>query len=259
MDPAGIPSGDDAKTDGDIVFYSRDGGKVTVSKERWRESLPEYFEEVSGKPDEIYKLIVLSLQDGLCAECLGPVKNLFEIDPDRERAANILGVVFLENGMLDDAEAVLKAYLDREGPSGVVMTNLAKVYEAKGEERKAYRTLWNALLADPNQDNALAWWYSIHSGEREKERLDDSLVRLAEIPGSWRPVAYLAVRSFEEGEVSNALLIMEKVLEMAKDEPDALKIVSGELAQRGYVREALNMVYPVYDEKSMAMRLVSTL
>jgi len=96
------------------------------------------------------------------------VKNLFEIDPDRERAANILGVVFLENGMLDDAEAVLKAYLDREGPSGVVMTNLAKVYEAKGEERKAYRTLWNALLADPNQDNALAWWYSIHSGEREK-------------------------------------------------------------------------------------------
>jgi len=48
MDPAGIPSGDDAKTDGDIVFYSRDGGKVTVSKERWRESLPEYFEEVSG-------------------------------------------------------------------------------------------------------------------------------------------------------------------------------------------------------------------
>jgi len=27
---------DDAKTDGDIVFYSRDGGKVTVSKERWR-------------------------------------------------------------------------------------------------------------------------------------------------------------------------------------------------------------------------------
>lgn len=232
-----------------VELYTKEGVKILVSKTEWKEALPEYFKEVSANPDETYKLIVLSLQDGLYEECLDPARSLIASDLNKERAVNLLGIVLMKNGMLKEAQEVLEEYLQETDPSGAILTNLAKVYEEKGDERKAYKTLWKALLADPNQDNALAWWYSIHLENKETQRLDESLIKLTEIPGSWRPMAYLAVRSFDENETDNAMLILKKVLEKAGENPDALMIVSGELAFRGYVRESLDMVYPVYDAR----------
>ncbi|MFZ2455023.1 MAG: hypothetical protein WAX07_00895 [Candidatus Altiarchaeia archaeon] len=230
-----------------VELYTKEGVRILVSKTEWRTALPEYFKEVSSDPDETYKLIILSLQDGLYAECLEPARMLVSSDPNKERAINLLGIVLLKNGLLKDAEKILEKYLNEIGPSGAILTNLAKIYDQIGDERKAYKTLWKALLADPNQDNALAWWYSIHKESGETTRLDESLIKLTEIPGSWRPMAYLAARSFDENETRNAMLILGKVLENAGENPDVLLIVSGELASRGYVREALDMVCPVYD------------
>ena len=232
-----------------VELYTKEGVKILVSKTEWKAALPEYFKEVSANPDETYKLIVLSLQDGLYEECLAPARALAATDPNKERAVNLLGIVYMKNGLLKEAQEVLDRYLKETGPSGVILTNLAKVYEKKGDERKAYKTLWNALLADPNQDNALAWWYSIHMENKETQRLDESLIKLTEIAGSWRPMAYLAVRSFDENETDNAMLILRKVLEKAGDQGEALLLVSGELAFRGYVRESLDMVYPIYDAR----------
>jgi len=232
-----------------VELYTKEGVKILVSKTEWKAALPEYFKEVSANPDETYKLIVLSLQDGLYDECIAPARALAATDPNKERAVNLLGIVYMKNGLLKEAQEVLDRYLKETGPSGVILTNLAKVYEKKGDERKAYKTLWNALLADPNQDNALAWWYSIHMENKETQRLDESLIKLTEIAGSWRPMAYLAVRSFDENETDNAMLILRKVLEKAGDQGEALMLVSGELASRGYIRESMDMVYPVYDAR----------
>ena len=232
-----------------VELYTKDGVRILISKTEWKQALPDYFKEVSTNPDEAYKLIILSLQDGLNEECLEPARGLVATDPNKERAVNILGIVLMRNGLLKEAQKLLEEYLDEAGPSGPILTNLAKIYEQKGDERKAYKTLWKALLADPNQDNALAWWYSIHAENKETQRLDESLIKLTELPGSWRPMAYLAVRSFEENETDNAILILTKILENAGDNPDALMVVSGELAFRGYVRQALDLVYPVYDAR----------
>jgi tetratricopeptide (TPR) repeat protein len=249
MASSGSPEEKKMHDNENVELYTKEGVKILVSKTEWKGALPEYFKEVSANPDETYKLIVLSLQDGLYEECLDPARMLVSSDPNKERAANILGIVLLKNGLLKEAQEVLEEYLKETGPSGAILTNLAKIYEQKGDERKAYKTLWKALIADPNQDNALAWWYSIHKENKETQRLDESLIKLTEIPGSFRPMAYLAVRSFEENETENAMLILRKVLESAGENPDALMIVSGELAFRGYVREALDMVYPIYDAR----------
>jgi tetratricopeptide (TPR) repeat protein len=232
-----------------VELYTKEGAKILVTKAEWKEVLPDYFKELSCDLDETYKLIVLSLQDGLYGECLAPARALIASDPNKERAVNLLGIVLLKNGLLKEAQELLEQYLNETGPSSAILTNLAKIYEQKGDERKAYKTLWKALLADPNQDNALAWWYSIHMENKETQRLDESLIKLTEIDGSWRPMTYLAARSFDENETDNAMLILKKVLENAGENPDALMIVSGELAFRGYVREALDMVYPAYDAR----------
>jgi tetratricopeptide (TPR) repeat protein len=249
MASSGFPEEKKMHDNENVELYTKEGVRILVSKTEWKKALPDYFKEVSANPDETYKLIVLSLQDSLYAECLEPARMLIANDPNKERAANILGIVLMKNALLKEAQEVLEGYLKEIGPSGVILTNLAKIYEEKGDERKAYKTLWKALLADPNQDNALAWWYSIHMENKEMQRLDESLVKLTEVPGSWRPMAYLAVRSFDENETHNGLLILKKILENAGENPDAVMIVSGELAFRGYVREALEMVYPVYEAR----------
>ncbi len=232
-----------------IGLYTTEGEKIIVSKTQWKEALPKYFEEVESDPDKTYKLIVLSLQDGLFGECLAPARRLVETDPNKERAVNLLGVVLLKNNLLDEAEEALQKYLAEQGQSGVILTNLAKILVEKGDEREGYKTLWKALLADPNQENALSWWYAIHAENKETRRLRDSLKKLAEVPGSWRPLTYLAMMNLDEDKTGNALALFKKVLAIAPEQGDALTVVSGELAHRGYVKEALNIVYPIYDAR----------
>lgn len=230
-----------------ITLYTKEGTKVTVSKDQWKEALPKYFEDVAGDPDKTYKLIVLCLQDGFFEECLAPARSLCGIDPNKERSANLLGVVLLKNKLLGEAEEVLQKYLKEQGQSAVILTNLAKVCVEKGDEREGYKILWKALREDPNQENALAWWYAIHAENKETRRLHDSLKKLADIPGSWRPLTYLAIKELEDNKTGNALALYKKVLTAAPGQGDALAIVSGDLASRGHIRDALNLVYPLYD------------
>ena len=242
------PQTPEKKEKDSIGLYTKEGAKINVSKNQWKEALPKYFEEAEGDPDKTYKLIVLSLQDELFEECLAPARRLVDTDPNKERAVNLLGIVLLKNKLLDEAEEVLQKYL-KEGQSGVILTNYAKVLVEKGGEREGYKTLWKALLADPNQENALAWWYSIHAENKETRRLRDSLKKLAEVPGSWRPLVYLAMMNLDEDKTGNALALFKKVLAIAPEQGDALTVVSGELAHRGHLKEALNLVYPVYDAR----------
>ena len=98
-----------------VELYTKEGVKILVSKTEWKAALPEYFKEVSANPDETYKLIVLSLQDGLYEECLAPARALAATDPNKERAVNLLGIVYMKNGLLKEAQEVLDRYLKETG------------------------------------------------------------------------------------------------------------------------------------------------
>ena len=93
--------------------------------------LPKEFRDAASDPDRLYGALVMALQDGFSPEALQAAQRLFEIDPDRDRAATMLGIAFMKNGKLDEAERVLSAQLAR-AKSGSLMVNLAKVWEVKG-------------------------------------------------------------------------------------------------------------------------------
>ena len=114
----------------------------------------------------------------------------------------------------------------------------------------------------PQPGKRLAWWYAIHRENKETRRLHDSLKKLSEIPGSWRPLTYLAMKELEDNKTGNALALYKKVLAAAPGQGDALAIVSGDLASRGHIRDALNLVYPLYDARrhghSTGINLIQT-
>ena len=230
-----------------VCMYDNQGNEVLITKEEYRKKvLPDSFERSKAIPDELYGTIVLALQDGFFEECLSPARRLVQIDSDKERSATVLGIALMKNSRLDEAQEVLEGYLRQNGDSGVILTNLAKVFAEKGEADKSVQTLWRALTVDPNQDNALDWWGAIHREKEGEEGFYRAIEMVAQVPGSWRPQLWLARRLLEQKKVDSAITVYRKVLESAPEAGDALMMISGDLGNNGYSTQMFDLILPFY-------------
>jgi tetratricopeptide (TPR) repeat protein len=231
-----------------IKLYDSTGREIFIPREEYKQKvLPKKFQDVQNDANQLYSTIVISLQDGFFTECISPAKHLLQIDPDRERATVVLAIAQMRSGELDDAHNLLTSYLHDVGASGIVLTNLAKVYADQGDSTKAEETLWSAIKTDPNQDNALDWWMAIHYERGGVEARSAAIQRVADLPGSWRAQLWLAREALETGKKDEALLMYRSVLSLAQEHGDVLMMISGDLGKKGFAGEALSIVAPVYN------------
>jgi tetratricopeptide (TPR) repeat protein len=230
-----------------IEAYDDQGERVLVERENYqRDILPGFFKSAWNDPDQLYSVIVMSLRDEFLTEILKPAKRLFKIDPDRERASAILGISLMKNNMLSEAEKILNAYLDNN-ESGVIMTNLAKVYSEQGDEKKSLNLLRKSLSVDPNQENALEWYGSIAFEERGRKGSMEAMHEIAEEPGSWRPQLWIARDFLENGDRDKAISIYSRVLKVDNLPPDVFMMISGDLGNHGHVEDIIKMILPLFD------------
>lgn len=224
------------------------GRVIRISPGEWRDKvLPQKLEAAWDAPDALYSLIYMALQDRLAAEALPAAQRLVEIDPLPGRAHSIHGVALAEAGRLDEAEATLRAGIAKVGEKAILLTNLARVFEARGDREQAADTLWRAVQADPNQENALHGWTA---GARARGGLAAylSAVRQAmALPGSWRPQLWLARHHLEQGDVESALMIYDGVQAAGHDSGTALMVMTGDLGQFGHAAQMLERFYVVFD------------
>jgi tetratricopeptide (TPR) repeat protein len=238
-----------------ISLYDSNGNQFQIAKSEYlKKVLPEKFETVKNNADELYNLIILTLQDGFFEECLLPARQLSQIQPDNERSITILGIALMKNKFLDDAQELFENYLKQNSDSDVILTNLAKVFAEKGEEERSIQTLWKSLTINPNQDNAVDWWGAIHSEKKGENGFYEAMEQLAQLPGSWRPQLWLARRLLEQKKINAATTIYQKVLESEPEDENALMMISGDLGNGGYIIQMLDLVLPFYKpEKHGAM------
>jgi tetratricopeptide (TPR) repeat protein len=231
-----------------IRLYDSDGQEYFIERDEYRSRvLPVQLEKAHGDPDQLYNALILALQDGFFAESVSPAEHLLATDSDRERSTTVLGIALTRSGRLAEAERLFRSYLEECEESGVILTNLAKVCADRGDEVAAEETLWRALAADPNQDNALDWWGALHRERDGDDGFAHAMQRVAELPGSWRAKLWLARMELEADRPSRAMALYESVLPVASEFPDALMMISGDLGSNGYRREALDLVGPVFD------------
>jgi len=160
-DPA-PPAVDPAKDPTLIRVFDSYGREMSITREDWKERvLDGAIKKDWDNSDRLSSLIIQSLRDKFFEEMIEPAEHLREIDPDKERSAILLGVVYLNVKRLEDAERVLTDHIRSHAASGSLLTNLAKVYSAQGDENRSLETLWRGLELDPNQDNGLAWYEAI--------------------------------------------------------------------------------------------------
>ncbi|WP_243349520.1 tetratricopeptide repeat protein [Parabacteroides sp. FAFU027] len=237
-------------TEKKITVYDKDGNQYAITQKYWIDNvLPTEFEKVWNKPDDLYSLIVMCLQDEVYDSTILPAQHLFEIDFDKQRAILILGLVYLKNNKLELSEKTFKEAIELFPNDGYLQTNLAKVYAEKGDEKLSYDTLWKALLTDPNQENAIIWIAAIHyekGGNTDRLKILDSL---SMIPGSWRPQLWIARDLLENGKFEEAKTMYKSVLSVASKYSDAMLMISGDLGKNNRVEEVFELVFPLFNIK----------
>jgi tetratricopeptide (TPR) repeat protein len=231
-----------------IIVHDEHGRRYELSRAAYAEKvLAMEFREAANDPHRLYGAIVMALQDEFLHEALDPAQRLFEIDPNHNRAATMLGITFMKNGMLDEAERILSGQLARE-KNGPLMVNLAKVWDALGRTTEARQLLREALSIDPNLDNGLMWHGAIAREEGGQEGYLRALRDVARETGSWRPQLWLARDFLEHGDKDGAVLIYRQVLDGREFPGDALMMITGDMGNYGLAKEMIQLVLPRYDE-----------
>ena len=230
-----------------IRAFDQNGQEVQVPREEWRTNvLPNMVKEVSDTPDQLYVLIVNSLNDGFVDEMAVPAQRLAEIDTIPARGACMWAIVLLAQNHLDQAEQVLETYLKQHGEEGSVLVNLAKVFAAKGEHDRAQATLWRGLELEPNQENGINWFGAIAQEQGGDVAAKAALERIRVLSGSWRAQLFLARAELAQGNLAGAkALYQEALANVAQPVPaDLLMQMSGDLGTGGHLAELLELTAP---------------
>lgn len=237
------------ETEKPILVFDAYGREMRVSRDEWRDKiLPGHLQKHWDSEEDLAATITQAFHDGFFEEMIGPAERLRQIDPNAERSAVLLAIAYLKRERLDDSERVLLEYQDKHGSSGSVLTNLAKVYAARGQEELVLATLWRALEADPNLDNGLGWYEVIHREKGGDEASLEALRRVAALPGSWRACLWLARAALEHRQLEEALLLYREALKQAGNPSpvDLLRQLSGDLGIHGHLPELLALTEPRY-------------
>lgn len=237
-----------------IRAFDQNGQEVQVPREEWRTNvLPGMVKESYENPDQLYMLIVNSLNDGFVEEMIEPAQHLHQTDSIPARGACMWAIVLLQQGRLDEAETVLEDYLKQHGEEGSVLVNLAKVFASRGEHERAEATLWRGLELEPNQENGINWYGAMaQAGSEEKPGGDEAakaaLEKIRVLPGSWRAQMFLARAELAQGNLDAAkTLYNEAIANIAQPLPtDFLMQMSGDLGTTGHPVELLELTVPHY-------------
>jgi tetratricopeptide (TPR) repeat protein len=235
-----------------IRVYDAYGRELFITRQQWRDNvLLGTIEKCWDDADRLAGFIIQSLHDNFVEEMLKPAERLCELQPETERSAVLLAIIYLKSNRLDDSERALQQFIAKHGESGVVLTNFAKVHAERGDDAKTVATLWHALELDPNQDNGLGWYEVLHRDKGGELAGQEALRRVAAIPGSWRAQLWLARADLKAQRLEQAMaLYRESLAHAGKPIPtDLLTQMSGDLGNAGHIAEILQVTEPEFDPK----------
>jgi tetratricopeptide (TPR) repeat protein len=230
-----------------IQVFDKYGRELQVPRDKWRdEILPATLRTHWDEGDALYGDILQALHDGFVDEVAAAVARLRELEPESARSATALAFVEMKQGRLDEAQQLLEGYVDRHGPEGVVLNNLAKVHAERGDNDLVERTLWRSLQADPNHENSLGWFEALHRERGGSAAAIDALRRVCALPNAWRARLGLARHALDARDLRGALALYDEALQMlgAQVPAEALMTITGDLGRRGFLAQALEIGVP---------------
>lgn len=224
------------------------GRRLQITMEEWREKLlPMAINKHWDNADLLYNDIVKAVQNNFASDVENAAIHLKEIDTIKERGYNTLAIIHLKNKEFDKAQELLLEYIESNPKTGTILTNLAKSYYGKDEKEKAEEILWEGLNINPNQNNGLPWYASICKDKDGQEGFINALKRACVIKGSWLPQLLLSREELKVKNIDGAKELLKTALSEGHITQEALLVISGELGSKGYSKELIELIEPVYD------------
>ena len=229
-------------------IIDQNGRRIQITMEEWREKvLPIALKNHWDNANLLYNDILKAIQNNFISDVEEAAIHLKEIDTIKERGYNTLAILYLKNKEFNKANELLLEYLANNPKTGTILTNLAKSYYGQDEKEKAMEILWEGLTINPNQNNGLPWYASICKDRDGIDGYIDALRRASEIKGSWLPQFLLARHKLNEKNIESAKELLKIALSEGHVTQEALLVISGELGAKGYSKELIELVEPVYD------------
>jgi tetratricopeptide (TPR) repeat protein len=213
------------------------GNQVMVPRAEWRERvLLPHLEKIRDKPDELASTIIQSLQNGFLPDMVEPAEQLAQIDPNAERGAVVLSIVYRELQRFEAAEGVLKSFIQQHGENANVVFNIGLVQMARGEAEPAEQSFWRALEIEPNHREACGALLAARHQQGGEAAAQEALSRIGALPGNWRARMWQARAALDRKEVPEALALYRAAIELAgKPVPlDLLMQMTGDLGHTGH-------------------------
>lgn len=245
-----------------IRVHDAYGRELFLSRQQWRELvLPAHLAKVRDEPAALAAAILQALRYGFAADVVEVAGHLARTDANAERGAVVHAVVQRETGCLAEAERVLGDFVATHGPTGAVMTNLAKVQFARGQVEAGRDTLWRGLELDPNQDEGVGWYLSLHEEQGGEPAVREALQRLAALPGAWRARLWQAQTALHRRELDAALALYREAIDLApRPVPaDLLMQMGGDLGNAAHLPELLTLVVPHFDLELHGLQVAGNL
>lgn len=232
-----------------IGVHDEYGRELFITKDEWRKNiLPGALQQHWDDAEALYRTVVGAVEDGFAEDVVDAAERVKAIHPDHRVGVAIHAIALMKSGRLDQAEAELTAAIQNHGREGVFLTNLAKVAGEKGDKREERKLLWDALEADPNQDNAVMWWAAIHREEEGEVGYRKALLKAAEIEGSWYPQVWLARLALDGGHKDEAMGRYGEIAAKNSELPaNVLMQISGDLGNAGMLNELVDITEKLYD------------
>ena len=224
------------------------GNKIQMPVSKWKEEvIPAKLKRAWSNPTALYEEIITAVNDGFAEEVVDAAIHLKEIDEIKERAATTLGIVYLKCNRINDSEKILIDYTDKNGKSSIILTNLAKVYEAKGENEKSLKSLEEALEVNPNDTEAVVWYGAYYQEREGLEGGKKALEKLVSKYNSWAAKLLLCREDLVNKNIRKVMKIYREILDTEEPTGPMLAVMSGDLGSRGYIKEVIKILEPVYE------------
>lgn len=173
--------------------------------------LPTRLQATWNDADGLYAIITKTIEAGATVEVDEATRRLEMIEGDTERQVVARALVHLGGERPGEAEQVLRRFARVHGETPIIAANVAKAMWAQGREREARVQLRHALALDPNGENALQWWASIHGSEGGDVAYQRALLDVSREPGAWLARVLLARQYAQHGRTVEAREILDRV------------------------------------------------
>ncbi len=233
-----------------MPMLDEQGRQVMVTRPEWRERvlLPQ-LERVRENPDELAGTILHSLQHGFLTDLVEPAEQLARIDPNAERGAVVLSIVYRELERYEAAETVLQQQIEKHGENANTVFHVGLVQAARSRTAEAEQAFWRALELEPNHRDACGALLASRHQIGGDAAVQEALGRMGELPGNWRARMWHARAALDANDVTEAVRLYREAIELTgKPVPtDLLMQMTGDLGSTGHPDVMLKEAAPLFE------------